>query len=277
MSLNLFFPVPLPQCTHWAVRGQAFQDFRLPLQPVPQTGDNKEHHWQYERSVISAMLNRNRVKTRVKYSHHWNTSDRAMDLCPTLSFLPRLTWVWTLYDGPSIVCLKVNGKNENPIYTYLKRRCPSVRKKFRFPRELYYEPYHQDDIRLVRERWKIKYHEKWKHRTKYFFTNWLNIFSSKGGTSRSSCWTSTGSRRGATMNLGTPWTLCPTLTRSSPTSRDNMITRAANNPSAAISFHNQGNPHRLIVCSCTHNLHTVFISCHGCSLVHDRIRRNPCF
>jgi len=41
----------------------------------------------------------------------------------------------------------VNGKNENPIYTYLKRRCPSVRKKFRFPRELYYEPYHQDDIR----------------------------------------------------------------------------------------------------------------------------------
>ena len=43
--------------------------------------------------------------------------------------------------------LKVNGKNENPIYTFLKSRCPSVRKEFQAPYKLYYDPYHQDDIR----------------------------------------------------------------------------------------------------------------------------------
>ena len=42
---------------------------------------------------------------------------------------------------------KVNGKNENPIYTFLKNRCPSVRKEFQAPYKLYYDPYHQDDIR----------------------------------------------------------------------------------------------------------------------------------
>jgi len=42
---------------------------------------------------------------------------------------------------------EVNGKNENPIYTFLKSRCPSVRKEFQAPYKLYYEPYHQDDIR----------------------------------------------------------------------------------------------------------------------------------
>jgi len=41
----------------------------------------------------------------------------------------------------------VNGKNENPIYTFLKGRCPSVRKEFQASYKLYYEPYHQDDIR----------------------------------------------------------------------------------------------------------------------------------
>merc|ERR1712029_1054358 len=41
----------------------------------------------------------------------------------------------------------VNGKNENPIYTFLKIRCPSVRKEFQAPYKLYYDPYHQDDIR----------------------------------------------------------------------------------------------------------------------------------
>jgi len=41
----------------------------------------------------------------------------------------------------------VNGKNENPIYTFLKSRCPSVRKEFQAPYKLYYDPYHQDDIR----------------------------------------------------------------------------------------------------------------------------------
>jgi len=42
---------------------------------------------------------------------------------------------------------EVNGKNENPIYTFLKSRCPSVRKEFQAPYKLYYDPYHQDDIR----------------------------------------------------------------------------------------------------------------------------------
>jgi len=41
----------------------------------------------------------------------------------------------------------VNGENENPIYTFLKSRCPSVRKEFRAPHTLMYKPYHQDDIR----------------------------------------------------------------------------------------------------------------------------------
>jgi len=41
----------------------------------------------------------------------------------------------------------VNGKDENPIYTFLKSRCPSVRKEFQASYKLYYEPYHQDDIR----------------------------------------------------------------------------------------------------------------------------------
>jgi len=41
----------------------------------------------------------------------------------------------------------VNGKNENPIYKWLKSRCPSVRPEFQAPYKLYYEPYHQDDIR----------------------------------------------------------------------------------------------------------------------------------
>lgn len=41
----------------------------------------------------------------------------------------------------------VNGKDENPIYTFLKSRCPSIRKIFQEPYKIYYAPYHQDDIR----------------------------------------------------------------------------------------------------------------------------------
>jgi len=41
----------------------------------------------------------------------------------------------------------VNGKNQNPIYKWLKSRCPSVRKEFEASYKLYYDPYHQDDIR----------------------------------------------------------------------------------------------------------------------------------
>jgi len=49
----------------------------------------------------------------------------------------------------------VNGKNENPIYTFLKSRCPSVRKEFQASYKLYYDPYHQDDIRWNFEKFLI--------------------------------------------------------------------------------------------------------------------------
>merc|ERR1712192_318241 len=32
----------------------------------------------------------------------------------------------------------VNGENQNPIYEFLKSRCPSVRKEFQAPYKLYY-------------------------------------------------------------------------------------------------------------------------------------------
>lgn len=41
----------------------------------------------------------------------------------------------------------VNGEKENPVYTFLKSRCRSVRPEFQAPYKLYYSPYHQDDIR----------------------------------------------------------------------------------------------------------------------------------
>jgi len=41
----------------------------------------------------------------------------------------------------------VNGKDENPIYTFLKSRCSSPKVKFRPVSRLYYEPLHADDIR----------------------------------------------------------------------------------------------------------------------------------
>ena len=45
----------------------------------------------------------------------------------------------------------VNGKDQNPIYEFLKSRCPSVRAEFQPNYKLYYEPFHQDDIR-----WTVK-------------------------------------------------------------------------------------------------------------------------
>jgi len=49
----------------------------------------------------------------------------------------------------------VNGENENPIYTFLKFRCPSVRPEFQASYKLYYSPYHQDDIRWNFEKFLI--------------------------------------------------------------------------------------------------------------------------
>merc|ERR1712126_201025 len=51
----------------------------------------------------------------------------------------------------------VNGKNQNPIYKWLKDRCPSVREEFQASYKLYYEPYHQDDIRWNFEKFLLDY------------------------------------------------------------------------------------------------------------------------
>lgn len=42
---------------------------------------------------------------------------------------------------------EVNGDNENPIYTFLKGRCPPPVLGFQPKRKLFYDPLHADDIR----------------------------------------------------------------------------------------------------------------------------------
>lgn len=51
----------------------------------------------------------------------------------------------------------VNGKLENPIYSFLKGRCPSVRAEFQASYKLYYEPFHQDDIRWNFEKFLVNH------------------------------------------------------------------------------------------------------------------------
>jgi len=41
----------------------------------------------------------------------------------------------------------VNGKNQNPIYTFLKNRCDPPRQEFSDTKKYYYEPFHGNDIR----------------------------------------------------------------------------------------------------------------------------------
>jgi glutathione peroxidase len=41
----------------------------------------------------------------------------------------------------------VNGKNQNPIYTFLKTRCDPPRQEFSDTKKYYYEPFHGNDIR----------------------------------------------------------------------------------------------------------------------------------
>ena len=57
----------------------------------------------------------------------------------------------------------VNGENQNPIYEFLKSRCPSVRAEFQASYKLYYEPYHQDDIRWTVKNLPIKRILLWTH------------------------------------------------------------------------------------------------------------------
>lgn len=42
---------------------------------------------------------------------------------------------------------EVNGKNQNPIYTFLKSRCDPPRQEFSESRKYYYDPFHGNDIR----------------------------------------------------------------------------------------------------------------------------------
>ena len=85
----------------------------------------------------------------------------------------------------------VNGKDQNPIYEFLKSRCPSVRAEFQASYKLYYEPYHQDDIRwattipVLDENFSLKKH--------------LEHFS-PGGILKSSSWTMRVSLFVAMMN-----------------------------------------------------------------------------
>jgi len=48
---------------------------------------------------------------------------------------------------PLFIKSDVNGKNQNPVYEFLKSRCPSVEPEFRETYKLSYEPLHQNDIK----------------------------------------------------------------------------------------------------------------------------------
>jgi len=51
----------------------------------------------------------------------------------------------------------VNGAEQNPIYVFLKSRCPSVRAQFQASYKLNYEPLHQDDIRWNFEKFLVNH------------------------------------------------------------------------------------------------------------------------
>jgi len=52
----------------------------------------------------------------------------------------------------------VNGENQNPIYEFLKTRCPSVRPEFSEDYKIYYKPRHSDDIRWNFEKFLVNHH-----------------------------------------------------------------------------------------------------------------------
>lgn len=52
----------------------------------------------------------------------------------------------------------VNGKTENPIYTFLKSRCASPRPEFSDTKKYYYEPFHATDIRWNFEKFLVDPH-----------------------------------------------------------------------------------------------------------------------
>lgn len=52
----------------------------------------------------------------------------------------------------------VNGKSENPIYTFLKSRCASPRPEFSDTKKYFYEPFHATDIRWNFEKFLIDPH-----------------------------------------------------------------------------------------------------------------------
>lgn len=52
----------------------------------------------------------------------------------------------------------VNGKTQNPIYTFLKSRCDSPRQEFSDSRSYFHEPFHGTDIRWNFEKFLIDPH-----------------------------------------------------------------------------------------------------------------------
>jgi len=51
--------------------------------------------------------------------------------------------------------IEVNGKNEDPLFTFLKRSCPSTRQGFEADNRLFWEPRHSRDVRWNFEKFLI--------------------------------------------------------------------------------------------------------------------------
>jgi glutathione peroxidase len=56
---------------------------------------------------------------------------------------------------PMFAKTDVNGKNQNPIYSFLKSRCPPPREEFSETKRYYYDPFHGNDIRWNFEKFLI--------------------------------------------------------------------------------------------------------------------------
>ena len=58
---------------------------------------------------------------------------------------------------PLFSTIDVNGKNQHPLYEYLKSSVPSTKKVFEDHTMIFYEPHHSDDIRWNFEKFLIDF------------------------------------------------------------------------------------------------------------------------
>lgn len=65
---------------------------------------------------------------------------------PGENFIPKFPIFWFI---------DVNGKNQHPLYTYLKSCIPSTNKYFEDHTRIFYEPHHSDDVRWNFEKFLI--------------------------------------------------------------------------------------------------------------------------